>query len=64
VIGINIFCNFCDEKKWVPLTPEGVLSGMSGYLAHMVESHWDKLEEGRAARLATGVPVDDAWTRI
>lgn len=62
--AIEIRCAFCDQAKTVALTVEGYRSGMAGYLAHMIESHWDKLEEGRAMRAAAGVPVNDAWTRV
>jgi hypothetical protein len=62
--AIEIGCPFCNECKTVPFTAEGFRVGMAAYIAHMVESHWDKLELGREMRAATGLPVNDAWTRI
>jgi hypothetical protein len=61
---IEIGCPFCSECKTVAFTAQGFQVGAAAYIAHMVESHWDKLEEGRALRVAAGVPVNDAWTRI
>ena len=57
-------CKFCGERKTIPLTGDGFMRGLAAYMVHMVESHWDKLEEGRAMRAAAGVPVNDAWTRL
>lgn len=62
--GIEITCAFCGQQKRVPLSPEGVMSGMAAYIAHLIESHWDMLEHGRDQRADAGVPVNDAWTRI
>jgi hypothetical protein len=61
---IVISCMFCEQEKTVPFTPEGFGEGASAYIAHLIESHWDKLELGREMRLASGQPINDAWTRI
>lgn len=53
--GIEIGCPFCEECQTVLFTVEGFRHGVAGYVAHLVESHWDKLEEGRAMCQATGL---------
>lgn len=62
---VIIGCQFCDETRAKdPLTSIGVQQAMAAYIAHLVESHWDKLEYGRRVRLESGVPINDAWTRL
>lgn len=62
---IAISCHFCDESsRGQDLDASGVQRLVAAYLAHLVESHWDKLEQGRAIRLAADAPVNDAWTRL
>lgn len=62
--GIEITCAFCGQSKKVPLSLAGFGDGVSAYVAHLVESHWDMLELGRKMRMESDVPVNDAWTRI
>lgn len=63
--SLEVGCQFCDETRCKdPLTAEGVQAAMAAYIAHLVESHWDMLKLGRDRRLATGLPVNDAWMRL
>lgn len=62
---IEVRCQFCGESRAKDrMTAEGVQMALSSYVAHLVESHWDQLEFGRAIRLAAEKPIDDSWTRI
>jgi len=62
---IEVGCQFCIQvRRKDPLNAEGVQLAIAAYIAHLIESHWDVLELGRERRMATGVPVNDAWTRI
>ena len=63
--ALEVGCQFCDQIRLKdPLTADGVRIAIAAYVAHLVESHWDKLELGRELRLATGIPINDAWTRL
>ena len=62
---IEIGCQLCGETRSKDLfTQEGMQLAVAAYIAHLVESHWDMLERGRQWRLESGVPVNDAWTRM
>jgi hypothetical protein len=61
----SLSCKYCGEStRQHDLTEEDMAMMCAAYVAHLVESHWDILELGRAARLASGVPINDAWTRL
>lgn len=62
---IEVGCPYCPEvRRKDRLTRDGIRMAMTAYVAHLVESHWDMLEEGRRMRLATGRAIDDSWTRL
>jgi len=62
---MKLTCPFCGQTgRRHAITPEDLAMMSAAYVAHLVESHWDMLEKGREQRLATGVSVNDAWTRL
>lgn len=61
----TLTCVHCgQETREHEMNMDEIAVATAAYLAHLVESHWELLEFGRAQRLATGVPVNDAWTRL
>ena len=63
--ALELSCKFCGEQtRPYRLKREDVEKLIANYVAHLVESHWDMLKMGRRQRLASGLPVNDAWTRL
>lgn len=62
---IIIGCDFCHQaRRKDDVTAEGMRQAAGAYVAHLIESHWDKLQAGRVIAVTAGNQGSDNWTRI